>query len=138
MTSLKKKVIVFDMDNTLVDETGATVRPGVIDLILHLKREGHTLILWTNSRGERARQIIMDNNLRQHFSKFIFREDYDPDDKGLRKDIRRVKGDILIDDDPDEIKYVKSIGKTGFLVKSYRKGDRPDDDELKSLWKLPG
>ncbi len=138
MTSLKKKVIVFDMDNTLVDETGATVRPGVIDLILSLKREGHTMILWTNSRGERARQIIIDNNLRQYFSKFIFREDYDPDNKGVRKDIRRVNGDILIDDDPDEIKYVKSIGKGGLLVKSYRKGDRVEKDEFAELKKSLG
>lgn len=133
--SHKSRVIVFDMDNTLVDEFGATLRPGIIDLITLLKKEGHILILWTNSRSERARQIIIDNSLRQYFSRFIFREDYDPDEKGIPKDIRKVDGDVLIDDDPEEIAYVKSIGRAGFLVKSFRKGDKVIKDEFSELKK---
>ena len=121
------------MYNTLVDEFGSTVRPGVVELITGLKRQGHTLVIWTNSRTERAKQIILDNNLRQYFSKFIFREDYDPEDKGVPKDIRIVNGDILIDDDPQEINYVKSIGKYGLLLQSYRKGDKLRLNEFAGL-----
>ena len=128
--------IVFDMDNTLVDEFGASARPGVIDLLVHLKRTGHTLILWTNSRKERARQIILDNNFRRYFTTFIFREDYDPEEKGLSKDIRKVKGDILVDDDPAEIRYVATLGKHGYLVASYRKGMTVDRNEFAGLLKM--
>jgi phosphoglycolate phosphatase-like HAD superfamily hydrolase len=129
-------VIVFDMDNTLVDEFGASVRPGIIELLTKLKNQEYTLILWTNSRKERAVGIILDNNLRQFFSKFIFREDYDPEEKGIPKDIRKVNGDILIDDYPEEIKYTKSIGKSGILVKSYRKNSKVEKDEFAELKKI--
>jgi len=128
-------VIVFDMDNTLVDEFGASVRPGVIELLVKLKNQEHILILWTNSRRERAVGIILDNNLRQFFSRFIFREDYDPEEKGIPKDIRKVNGDILIDDDPEEIQYSKSIGKSRILVKSYRKNSKVDKGEFAVLKK---
>ena len=37
--------IIFDMDNTLVDEFGATVRPGMRALLNRLKKENHVLIL---------------------------------------------------------------------------------------------
>jgi phosphoglycolate phosphatase-like HAD superfamily hydrolase len=128
-------VIVFDMDNTLVDEFGASLRPGIIELLVKLKNHEHTLILWTNSRRERAAGIILDNNLRRFFSKFVFREDYDPEEKSVPKDIRKVNGDILIDDDPEEIRYVKSIGKSGLLVKSYRKNGTVEKDEFAELKK---
>ena len=127
--------IVFDLDNTLVDELGSTVRPGIIELMNRLQNEDHDLILWTNSRKNRARQILLDHNLKQYFSSFIFREDYDPQEKGLFKDIRKIHGDFLIDDDPEEIKYIKSIKKKGFLVKSYRKNQKPDPGELDELYR---
>ncbi len=130
--------IVFDMDNTLVDEFGATVRPGIVELLTRLKKEGHTLVLWTNSRRDRARQIILDHNLRRFFSAFVFREDYDPEEKGVRKDIRRVRGDVLVDDDPEEIRYMRQIGKKGVLVSSYRKGMKPDKSEIDGVYKNLG
>ena len=36
----------------------------------------------------------------------IFRENYDPQNKGINKDIRKVKGDMLVDDDPSEIRQI--------------------------------
>ncbi|HEX3047420.1 MAG TPA: NIF family HAD-type phosphatase, partial [Bacillota bacterium] len=95
--------IVMDMDNTLTDEFGSSVRPGIINFLETLKRDGHVLILWTNSTKERAVTILKDHRLHFYFSRFIFREDYDPQNIGLPKDIRKVEGDLLIDDDPDEI-----------------------------------
>jgi phosphoglycolate phosphatase-like HAD superfamily hydrolase len=83
--------IVFDLDNTLVDALGSTVRPGIAELLGRLHREGHSLILWTNSRKERAQEILRLHNLRQHFQACIYREDYDPDERDVPKDIRRVR-----------------------------------------------
>ena len=58
-------VIVFDMDNTLVDEFGSSVRPGIVDLLTKLRRGGITLIIWTNSRRDRAKEILRIHNLRK-------------------------------------------------------------------------
>ena len=127
-------VIVFDMDNTLVDEFGSSVRPGIVDLLKRLRQSGITLVLWTNSRRDRAKEILRIHDLRKYFTTCIFREDYDPAEKGIRKDIRRVKGDVLVDDDPDEIAYVKSLGKTGVLIRSFRKGSTSDILEISHIY----
>ena len=127
--------IVFDMDNTLTDEFGKKIRPGIANLLLQLKGEGHTLTLWTNSARTRALEIIAHHNLKQYFSRCIFREDYDKNNEGLNKDIRKINGDILIDDDPDEIIYMKKIGKTGILIKPFRSNSAPDENELTALHK---
>jgi len=125
--------IVFDLDNTLTDDFGASLRPGVRGLLESLVEEGHTLVLWTNSKRERAKTVLRDHDLAGYFSQFLFREDYDPQEKGLPKDIRKVGGDLLVDDNPKEIDYVRSIGRKGILVKSFRQGTNPDKGELKRL-----
>jgi phosphoglycolate phosphatase-like HAD superfamily hydrolase len=113
--------IVFDMDNTLVDELGATKRPGIDQLLVRLGAEGHVLHLWTTSGRDRAVTILRDHDLRRYFKTCVYREDFDPDRKGLGKDIRKIGGDVLVDDDLKQINYMKAIGKKGVLVESYRK-----------------
>ena len=130
--------IVFDMDNTIVDEFGATVRPGIIALLKRLKSDGHRLILWTHSKRSRARVILKDHGIFHYFDSFVFRENYDPLEKGLRKDIRKVKGDFLVDDDPEEISYMREIGRGGFLIQPFRKGRSPVGNELSTLYSAIG
>lgn len=134
---LKWKImnIVIDMDNTLTDEFGASTRPNIVEFLQKLKNDGHVLFLWTNSTKERAVTILSDHKLNLFFSKFIYREDYDPKNIGLNKDIRNIKGDILIDDDPNEINYMKKINKKGILITSYRKGKNCDKNELSEIYK---
>lgn len=127
-------VIVFDMDNTLTDEFGSSTRPGIESLLTKLKRDGHTLVLWTNSTKERARWILFEHKLHRYFTTFVYREDYDPDNKGKHKDIRKVNGDVLIDDDLNEITYVKSIKKNGFKVIPYRKDKPLHHNEIEELY----
>lgn len=129
-------IIVFDMDNTLADEMGVSLRPGIIEFLQKLKADKHDLKLWTNSKKERAVSILQEHKLKSYFSSCTYREDYDPDDKGIRKDIRNVNGDFLIDDDPKEIQFVKSIGKDGFLITSFRKGGKVKDKELGEIYKV--
>jgi FMN phosphatase YigB (HAD superfamily) len=127
--------IVFDMDNTLTDEFGKKIRPGIVDLLLQLKGEGHILTLWTNSARTRALEIINYHNLKQYFTKCIFREDYDKNNEGCNKDIRKINADILIDDDQDEIRFTRKIGKTGILIKPFRGEGAPDENELMAIYK---
>lgn len=127
--------IVFDMDNTLVDELGAAVRPGIPALLQRLRKDGHTLVLWTNSRRERAVEILRLHGLRPHFAKCLFREDYDPDDRGLPKDIRKVEADLLVDDDPALCDFVRAHGGRAVQVSSYRKGRAASLEELRELYR---
>jgi hydroxymethylpyrimidine pyrophosphatase-like HAD family hydrolase len=128
--------IVFDMDNTLVDEFGASVRPGIMALLNRLKKEGHDLVLWTNSTRSRALSILNDHDLKCFFRLLIFRENYDPENRGLHKDIRKIKGDMLVDDDPSEINYVHSIRKLAFKISPYRKGSASNKKELARLYSV--
>lgn len=130
------KRIVFDMDNTLVDEFGSTLRPGITGLLKELKGRGCELYLWTSSTRGRAREILSLHNLDRYFSKCVFREDYDPENRGVRKDIRKIGGQMLIDDDPGEIEHVKRLGLKGYVVKSYRKNSRTSGTEYRDILKL--
>ncbi|MBF0093009.1 MAG: DUF705 domain-containing protein [Alphaproteobacteria bacterium] len=128
-------IVVFDMDNTLVDELGKTVRPGMPDLLKRLRRDGVTLILWTSSTRQRARIILSEHDLAGYFARFVFREDYDKDNRGAVKDIRTVGGDILVDDDPKHVHFVRSVGCEAFLIGTYRGGPSLDDGELELLYR---
>ncbi|NQZ06502.1 MAG: hypothetical protein HRT35_05000 [Algicola sp.] len=126
--------IVFDMDNTLTDDFGRSVRPGMVELLRSLVQAEHQLVLWTSSAKARAKTILADHELALYFCEFIYREDYDPKNLGLVKDIRQINGNILIDDAPDLIKHVRSVGKKGFLISPYRRaGQGLDEQELVHL-----
>jgi len=128
--------IVFDLDNTIIDELGYGVRPGIVSLLKMLKKDGHVLSIWTNSPAQRAKDILREKKLVQYFHKFVYREDYDPENVGIGKDIRKIGGDILIDDDYTEIKYVSSVGKIAIAIKPYRKNGASDKEELIQIYKM--
>ena len=131
--------IVFDMDNTLTDLKGENKRPNIDRLLFDLKDKGYNLVLWTNSPKYRAQEILKDNDLVKYFSEFLYREDYDPKNRGFNKDIRKIKGDFIIDDDPVEIKYNKKNGKGAILVKSFiSKSTDIDDGEYINIMKQIG
>jgi hypothetical protein len=123
--------IVFDLDNTIVDERGRNLRPGIIELLTYLFKR-HTLILWSSSSRQRGEQILKDHNLQMYFKRTIFREDY-LDNSYTFKDIAIIKADYIIDDDPKEIDFNKKKGQRGFLVKSYRGSEKVESLELKKL-----
>jgi hypothetical protein len=128
-------VAVFDMDNTLVDELGKSVRPGMAALLQRLRGDGVTLVLWTSSTRLRAREILSFHRLDAAFGRFVFREDYDRDNKGAGKDIRQVGGDILVDDDPKQVDFVRGLGLAAFLITTYRGGPVAEDGELDRLYR---
>lgn len=126
--------VVFDMDNTLVDSFGGEVRPGIVALLERLRGDGHVLVLWTNSRRERALEILGIHDLRRQFASCICREDYDPHERDVPKDIRRVRGDMLVDDDPDAVAYVRSTGRRGYCIRPFHRGAGLDRAELARLY----
>jgi beta-phosphoglucomutase-like phosphatase (HAD superfamily) len=129
---VKKLRIIVDLDNTLADEFGREVRPGMIEFLEHLSADGHELILWTSSTGERARRILAEHDLKRHFARFIYREDYD---YGLPKDLDEIDAQLIIDDDPAQIAAAEASGADGFLITPYRGGPDPNPGELDYLYK---
>ena len=124
--------IAIDMDNTIIDELGSSLRPGIINFLETISK-GHELILWTNSKRIRTIEILDHFDIRKYFKKIISRENYDPDEKGLRKDIGEYDCDIIIDDDREEVEYNKSKGKIGILVQTYRKDKKMNEKELEEI-----
>jgi len=55
--------IYFDLDNTLIDEKGETVRPGAYELLNSFKNNNIKLSIWTASVRQRAEPILEKLNL---------------------------------------------------------------------------
>ena len=126
--------IAIDMDNTLTDEFGSTLRPGIVDFLEKISKNNE-LILWTNSKRMRALEIIGHFDLRKYFSKIITRENYDPNGNDLRKNIKEYGLDIIIDDDKKETEYNNGNGKIGILIEPYRKNKKMEENELNKIIK---
>jgi hypothetical protein len=80
-------------------------------------------------------EILEYFNLREYFVKIISRENYDPEEKGNRKDIAKYDYDIIIDDDIVEIEYNRNKGKIGILVEPYRRNKPMNENELEEIMK---
>ena len=122
------------MDNTIIDEMGSSLRPKIIDFLEEISKR-HELILWTNSKRIRTMEILDHFELRKYISRIISRENYDPEEKGLRKDIGVYNCDAIIDDDIMEIEYNQNKKKIGILVDSYRKNKKLKKGELEKIIK---
>jgi hypothetical protein len=121
--------IVFDMDNTLADELGQSVRPGIRGLLAELNGSGHQLTVWTSSTGDRAGEILGRLGLARYSSRVIPREEYDPANSGALKDVRSIGADWFIDDDPRQIDHATSQRVKTLLVPPYRRRVRlPEND----------
>ena len=131
--------IYFDLDNTIIDELGETVRPGMLELLESFKTNNLQLSIWTASTKNRAEPIIHNLGLAKYFTSFVYRDDYDPDATfaGMQpKDIRFGNGDMLIDDSPRHCKFVESIGLKAFRVQPYIAYMDTGPAELEELHKL--
>ena len=126
--------IAIDMDNTIIDEFGSTLRPGILDFLDKIS-ENNELILWTNSKRIRTMEILEHFNLRKYFVKIITRENYDPEENNLQKNIAEYNYDVIIDDDKEEIEYNKNKGKIGILIEPYRKNKKMEENELDKIIK---
>jgi len=124
--------IAIDMDNTIIDELGSNLRPGIIKFLKEVSQR-HELILWTNSKRIRTMEILEHFGIRKYFVKIISRENYDPEEKGNKKNIGEYNFDIIIDDDVEEIEYNKNKGKISILVETYRKGKKLDENEMERI-----
>lgn len=139
--------IVLDLDGTCIgdprDDGGRVMvspRPGIHMFLRQLRRRGHTLLLWTAA----SREWVQDINaafpkLISFFSEIYTRETKPAYDMrhAYFKDIRRVGGDILIDNETDFKMIADSEGQGHryIWIPTYRTGvsDRSMDHLEKIL-----
>jgi len=126
--------IAVDMDNTIFDDFGRAIRPGMLTLLGKLKDDGHELVLWTSSSRPRALQILAWHDCARYFSALYCREDYDPENRGAIKDLRRIGADAIIDDDPKHCQAATDCGRIGILVASFRGGEDAWVDDLDAVY----
>ena len=126
-------LIVFDLDYTLVDRFGTSVRPGVEDLFQRLAAAGHGLALWTAASRYRTENIFAFHDLGRYFDPVVCRDDPLSTQAEGRKDIHLIGGGFLVDDEAERIDYVRGLGLDGFLVVPYTGYPLADEGELDRL-----
>ncbi len=113
----KKTAIVFDMDNTIIDEFGKHIRSGFEEVLLFCINNNFRLVLWTNSTYLRLFEIFrFFPQIFKCFDTFITRESYDIQYIRNRncqryKDIcLNFRNIILFDKKYPGIKYIPVLG----------------------------
>ncbi len=76
-----------------------------------------------------------EKGIEHFFSKIIAREDYDLNSQDGCKDIRRVKGDVIIDDNPEQAVFARKFSYHAFVVKPFTSSRMVSSDEFDSLHK---
>lgn len=125
--------IAIALDETLVDADGAHLRPGMRELLLNLKDDGHNLILFTFSPYARARDILQKHHLTALFDRLVTREDYDPDGEGRIKDLASVGADALIDDDPAQVEAARASGRPAVNITPFTSSGDEEPADLDAI-----
>lgn len=60
------KTIAFELYGVVFDYNSGKIRPDIFNLIVSLKRAGHTIIIWTNNDIVLAQRLIADSNLKDY------------------------------------------------------------------------
>lgn len=133
--------IVLDLDGTVIgdprDERGAVMvapRPGIHEFLHALRSRGHTLVLWTAATRGWVRDVADAFPILLSFFREIYTRETRPacDRKyDYFKDIRRVRGDILIDNEP-QFKLIadqEGQGHRYIWIPTYRTGVRDGSQE---------
>jgi hypothetical protein len=68
--------VAWDLDCTLASYSGDEVRPGAVQALQLLRNHKIKLVIWTNSRAERAMDIIDGHGFDKYFDYLIARESY--------------------------------------------------------------
>lgn len=117
--------IVFDMDGTLVGFRDGTLalNEKLARAAGNLRRQGHTLILWTFGNRRWWREVAR----RYPVLRRLFQEVYSKDELPGRltegrgwpeavKDLRMVNGDVLIDNDESHLEWARRHGLAGRYI----------------------
>lgn len=108
---------VFDVDGCLIDSlTGTSLRPGTLELLIHLRDGGARLVLWSAGGREYARRCAETHGVGHLFDLFAAKAERDP--LGRYRADHVVDGAIqavFVDDRPEDM----PVGATVVAVSPY-------------------
>ena len=119
------RTVVFDLDNTLVGDNGQ-LRPNALTLLDYLKNNGIEVKLFTHSTYDRANGILQNTGLSNYFNidnhnQVVTREGYaNGQPMHAFKDISKIGGDVLVDDNPLQIDQQAAAGRYAIKTTTYR------------------
>ncbi|MBI2449288.1 hypothetical protein HYV49_03245 [Candidatus Pacearchaeota archaeon] len=126
--------IAFGLCNTLMDVyeenyIESRLRPGAVDLLKELKRDGHILILWTSLKKRKVNFVkALFKDFFKLFNEIYCYEDFDllekiPDcSEHQFKNIERISADCLIESKKNYREYSNnlSLSKKYLIIDKYR------------------
>jgi exonuclease I len=130
--------IVFTLNKTLTNESKTGLRPGAVELLEKLNKEKHNLILWTDLNKSETITFLIKKDIKKYFSKVIAREDFNPDEESNPiKNIKIIKGDVLIDNEPIQAKFGKENNYPVILIDTFEedKEESISKDEWVKIYK---
>ena len=125
--------IAYDLDGTILgmkDGYKFFLRPGIVRKLVVLRKKGHTLILWTFGTREwwnMAKKLFPE--LQKLFDEVYTRDEIPPKvtrNGGIQefiKDVRIVKADLLVDNDPAHLRWARRHGLARRYVLAPTVGD---------------
>lgn len=125
--------IVFTLSKTLTDEKLTRLRPGLVVFLERLKKENHNLILWANQNKTETISFLITKKIKKYFSKLITKEDFNPEEEpNPIKNIKIINGDVLIDNDPTQMRFGKKYGYPVILISKF--GENTEEDISEKDW----
>jgi phosphoglycolate phosphatase-like HAD superfamily hydrolase len=121
------KRVVFDLDNTLIGSEGQ-VRPHAVELLDKLVGDQNEICIWTYGKKDETEAKLRAAGLEKYVSIVVAQEDYKVQElrQDTLKDIRKINGDILIDNRDNNVRNAQKAGIKAIKVSSYKGGKSKD------------
>lgn len=111
--------VVFDLDRTIMRrfKGGNVLRPGTRSFLESLKDRGYNVGLWTHGTKRGVVSALKKSNIYNLFDNIITREDYAMNmGASSFKDISRIGGQLLVEDNPVVAGLTKRAGLDSMVV----------------------
>jgi hypothetical protein len=122
------KIILFDVDNTLIEDRTKRLRDEIDDLLSTLVDQGNTILLWSVGSGiyaeEKAEEYGIDGYVSGYYSKPILIAPEDRTDEEAFEALGGIRPDMSVDDNPKE----RIPGVDFIAVEPLMPEDKDDDD----------
>jgi hypothetical protein len=97
-------VWAFDVDGCIVDSlTGASLRPGTVEILERLRAGGHTVVLWSAGGGDYARERALQHGVAHLVDATYGKQTRAEDGRWSLTDFADVhRPSVLVDDRPED------------------------------------
>ena len=125
---------VFDVDGCLIDSLGgASLRPGTGQLLDHLRRSGHTVLVWSAGGAEYARDRMVALGVDARCHGFFDKDGRDRDGRFVPTFPVDLEHVVFVDDRPEDM----PVGAEVIAVAPYL-ADNRFDRGLRPAWERAG